>query len=158
MVARGMRREDWGVRSPVSGEVGRPVSRNRCHDDVRACKEEDRVHGLCWGLLGRGVSKEHLGTGRERRGHAGWAWGHGEQGDPDSEEACLPWSSAWWGDPSFPGDGAMPAAVGEGLASVEGMGLFALDLVGFLMSHTKQTKSWIMFICCMMARWGNPSL
>ena len=46
MMATGMQREDWGVRTPVSGEVGRPVSRNRCHDDVLACEEEDRVHGL----------------------------------------------------------------------------------------------------------------
>ena len=61
MVATGMRREDWGVRTPVTGEVGRPVSRNRCHDDVPACKEEDRVHGLYWGLLGRGSARSTWG-------------------------------------------------------------------------------------------------
>lgn len=35
----------------------------------------------------------------------------GEQGGPGLEEACLPGFNAWWGDPSFPGDGAVPAAV-----------------------------------------------
>ena len=38
------------------------------------------------------------------------------------------------------------------------MGLFALDVVGFLISHTKQTRPWVMFTCCMMARWEDPSL
>lgn len=117
----------------------------------------------CWGLLGRGVSKQRLGTGRGRRGHAGWAWGQGRKGLD-----MAPWRAGW---PRFGGgllapvqglvgQSLFPAAVGEGLTSVasEGVGLPALDVGGFLICHTSQTKSWVMFTCCMTARWGNPSL
>lgn len=74
MVATGMQREDWGVRTPVSGEVGRPVSRNRCHDDVLACKEEDRVHGLgacITSLLGAAGEGGQQGAPGNWKGEAG---------------------------------------------------------------------------------------
>lgn len=76
-------------------------------------------HLLRWGLLGRGWSARSTwelegGGGGTQAGPGGRVpkgWTQqlpGEQGGPDLEEACLPGPNAWWGDPSFPGDGAVP--------------------------------------------------
>lgn len=74
----------WGIQSPGTDAMMMYLPVNR------------RTESMGWELasppvLGAagegGVSKEHLGTGRGRRGHAGWAWGQ----SPKGVDTAAPW-------------------------------------------------------------------